>query len=257
MKHNIKTTLRPLVMGIGLLLASSPAFAQTVVLNGGLPNTGLPNSQASGDLSWADNQTSVTPGFSIDPGGSFSITGSGSYTVTHITVWDLINTGGSTAGMSLMGGLSGGSTFNTISSSYTATPASYGNGLGYVTQDGSDWPAATLQQLDFTVGVNLAAGQTYDFFLDGPYVNYPGVSELGDATYCNQFLMCANYGGQDDVLWLTTDGGSQSVSTSDGPNGVASGDAYAQVSVPDGGSALLLLGSSLAGLAFLRRRFGR
>jgi len=88
-------------------------------------------------------------------------------------------------------------------------------------------------------------------------VSYSGVSELGDATYCNQFLLCANYGGSDDVLWLTTGGDSQSVSTTDGLNGAASGDAYVQVSTPDGGSALVLLGSSLAGLAFLRRRFGR
>jgi hypothetical protein len=257
MKHNLKLTL---MAGMAVMLGGSAAFAQTVLIDGGaVPNTGLPYTQVQppGDLSWADSEATAVKadmgGYS-DPGGSFTIGGSGSYTVTGITVWDVVTTtAGAPTGLSLLGGVSTGSTFNTISSTYTATPGFYGDGLNYNPGNPDSYPPSTLYQVDFTVDLAVSAGSTYDFFLDGPYTYDTGLAADGLGPYSGPFLLCANYNTSDSVLWLENidlSGTSPSVGTYAG----VTGDAYAEVSLPDGGSALLLLGSSFAGLAWLRRK---
>jgi hypothetical protein len=183
----------------------------------------------------------------MDAGGSFSIVGSGTYTITGITVWDVVNTSaGTPTGLSLLNasGL-------TISSGFIATPATYGNGLNYNPGNPDGYPPATLYQLDFTVNETLSAG-SYQFFLDGPLTLYP------NGSYYNSFLLCANYGGPDPVPWLeniaATDGSSLTVGNW-ADYGVT-GDAYVQV-VPEPttmiAGALLLLPFGASTIRMLRK----
>jgi len=135
---------------------------------------------------------------------------------------------------------------------------------------GNSGDHAEVYQLDFAVNLTLTGGQTYDFFLNGPYTQWFTATSIPNNTarpeYYNAFLQAStgqSDGGADGkFLWLTyavdinspRTVESQDMSPLGGPS-----DANVQVfgNVPDGGSVLMLLGSSLAGLAFLRRRFGR
>ena len=227
-----------IVFAISLAAAMSTA-AQVIVEQGGLPYT-----QPSTDLTWADQESSANPaGGYMDAGGSFSITGSGTYTVTGITVWDVVNTSaGTPTGLSLLN-----ASGSTISSSYIATPDTYGNGANYNPGNPDGYPPATLYKVAFTVNETLSAG-SHQFFLDGPLTPYP------NGNYYNSFLLCANYGGPDAVPWLenigATDGSSLTVGNFDG----VTGNAYVQVTtVPEPGT-VLLVGTSLMGLLVVVRR---
>jgi hypothetical protein len=222
------------ILAVGLAGAMS-ASAAYVVEQGGLPYT-----QPSTDVSWADQESSANPsGGYMDAGGSFSIGGSGTYTVTGITVWDVVTTsaGAPTTGLSLLN-----ASGSTISSSYTATAATYGNGVDY-NENSSSWPASTLYKLDFTVNETLSAG-SYQFFLDGPLTLYP------NGNYYNSFLLYANDAGPDLVPWLNIPG--TVVTYPD-----TYGDAYVQV-VPEPttmmAGALLLLPFGASTLRILRKR---
>ena len=225
-------------MAVGLAGAMS-ASAAFVVEQGGLPYT-----QPSTDVSWADQESSATPSGYMDAGGSFSIGGSGTYTVTGITVWDVVTTSaGAPTGLSLLNG-SG----STISSGYTATVATYGNGANY-NENSTTWPASTLYKLDFTVNETLSAG-SYQFFLDGPLTLYP------NGNYYNSFLLCANDAGPDLLPWLNIPGTTPPVVTYSGVNG----DAYVEVDgtpVPEPttmiAGAMLLLPFGASTLRILRK----
>jgi hypothetical protein len=172
----------------------------------------------------------------MDVGGSFSIKGTGNYVVTGITVWDVVNTSaGAPTGLSLLN-----ANGSTISSGYTATVATYGNGQNYVPQNGDPgYPASTLYQLNFAVDVPMNAGSPYEFFLDGPLTVYP------NGSYYNSWLLCANYGGSDLIPWLEGlgVGGTPTVGTYDG----VTGDAYVQVY----GTAVPEPSTIIAGVAML------
>jgi hypothetical protein len=224
------------------LAAALPASATLLV------NRGLPTVQPSTDLSWADQESSVNPsGGYMDAGSSFTIGGSGTYTVTSITVWDVVTTSaGVPTGLSLLN-----ASGSAISSSYTATPATYG-GVAYNPGNPDGYPSATLYQLNFTVDVSVSAGLAYDFFLDGPLTAYP------DGNYYNSFLLYANYGGPDLVLWLENIGSGSSPFVGTYPG--VSGDAYVEVSgaaVPEPttmiAGALLLLPFGASTLRILRK----
>ena len=212
-----KLQIAILTISLAGAMSASAAF---VVEQGGLPYT-----QPSTDVSWADTESTANPsGGYMDAGGSFSIGGSGTYTVTGITVWDVVTTSaGTPTGLSLLNasGL-------TISSSYTATVATYGNGANY-NENSTTWPASTLYQLDFTVNETLSAG-SYQFFLDGPLTLYP------NENYYNSFLLYANDAGPDLVPWLNIPGTTPPVVTY--PD--TFGDAYVQV-VPEPTTMTLLL----------------
>ena len=240
-KGNMKK--RQMVIFAVSLAGAMSASAAYVVEQGGLPNT-----QPSTDLTWSDQESSANPsGGYMDAGGSFSIGGSGTYTVTGITVWDVINTGAPTTGLSLLN-----ASGSTISSGYTATPATYGNGQNYNPGNPDDYPPATLYKVVFTVNETLSAG-SYQFFLDGPLTLYP------NGNYYNSFLLFANYGGPHLVPWLeniaATDGSSLTVGTFAAYG--ATGDAYVQV-VPEPttmmAAALLLLPFGASTLRILRKR---
>jgi hypothetical protein len=260
MKLNSKLTITPLLAGMAVMAGGSPAFAQSLLVNDGLPTANVNSGTADqSNVAWADNESTATPANFIVPGGSFSIGGSGNYTLTDIRVWDV---NGPTTGLSLLGGLASSTmTVNPISTSYTVTPTTYPNGQTYQGSSGDFLP---LYQLDFSVDINLAAGQTFDFFLNGPFTFYSD-------EYVNPFL-AASASPSSPFLWLDvgdpaysdvptavtwfsgTGGGTLDGGTA-GPGWNQDSVADVQVfGTPDGGSALMLLGGSFAGLAWLRRK---
>jgi hypothetical protein len=235
-----KLQIAILAVGLAGAMSASAAF---VLEQGGLPYT-----QPSTDLSWASQNSPPLPGWA-DAGGSFSIGGSGAYTVTGITVWDVVNnSAGTPTGLSLLN-----ASGSPISSSFIATPATYGNGLNYNPGNPDDYPAATLYKVVFTVNETLSAG-SYQFFLDGGLPTlYP------DGSYYTPFLLCANYGGPDDVPVLFNVGATDGTKPYVG-NWAAygvTGDAYVQV-VPEPttmmAGVLLLLPFGASTLRILRKR---
>ncbi len=255
------------------LLIVLPASAVTLV-DRGLPTANL-NNAAGGNRSnvaWADSESSSSPSEYWIPGDSFAISGSGTYQVTDIRVWEVAN--GPTApgylptGQSLLGGLASGSTFSQIDSGYTVTPVTYSDGSTYQGQSGNYW---NLYQLDFSVNLTLAAGQTYNFFLNSPFV----AGDASGSTYYNAFLHASNAalsgspqdGSDGTFLWLDVNGASQTVQTWDSGTGAGTAgfpagwdknsDGNVQVfgsSVPDSANTLALFGFSLVGLALLRQK---
>ncbi|MGD0351650.1 MAG: hypothetical protein ABSB84_15250 [Verrucomicrobiota bacterium] len=242
MVNNRKINMKKLQIAIlaTALAGAMSASAAYVVEQGGLPYT-----QPSTDVSWASQNSPPLPGW-WDAGGSFSIGGSGTYTVTGITVWDVVNTSaGTPTGLSLLNA-SGA----TISSVYTATLATYGNGANYVDANPDGYPPATLYKLDFTLNETLSAG-SYQFFLDGGFPTlYP------DGNYYTPFLLCANDAGPDLVPWLENVGATDGTGTTVGTWPDTFGDAYVQV-VPEPttmiAGALLLLPFGASTLRLLRK----
>jgi hypothetical protein len=254
-----KVNMKKLQIAIlAISLAGAMSASATLLVNNGLPY--VQPSSPSTDVSWADEELSASPsGGYWDTGGSFSIGGSGTYTVTGITVWDVVNTSaGAPTGLSLLN-----ASGSTISSGYTATLGTYGNGVNYVPEN-SGYPLETLYQLNFTVDVPVSAGSPYDFFLDGPLTDYaglPGYVPSGSGDYFTQFLLYANDAGPDPVLWLGPLGvpGSPSVSAYPVADGI-NGDAYVQVfgaPVPEpttAGCFLLGLGALACFQRFTQKR---
>ncbi|HEX3798392.1 MAG TPA: VPDSG-CTERM sorting domain-containing protein [Verrucomicrobiae bacterium] len=259
MKHPFKNTLTPLVAGISIVLGGSSTYAQTLLVDRGLPtdNVNLPDPNPDrSNVAWADNEPAGTLPFA--PGDSFSLNTAA--TVTDIRVWEV---GGGQSPVTLLGGISG-SPIGVISTGVTATPVTYANGQGYLSQIGTSLP---ILQLDFTVALSLTAGQTFDFFLAN---TLPGSTQSPFIAASNAALSGSPQDGSDGTF-LFYDPNTGTVDTWDTGTGDGTydpgfagwdknSDANVQVfgvSAPDGGSTMLLLSSGFTGLAFLRRRLNR
>ncbi len=204
-----------LVSAGALFLASAfGVFAgdkNTILVDRGLPTANLNNGAGPdrSNVAWADNESSSTPTEYWLPGDSFQIPKPGIYGITSIRVWIV---GGSTDGLTLWGGVDG-STIVPISTTYTVTSVSYANGQTYQGGGGSPYP---IYQVDFTVNLNLMGGQTFDFFVDGPWASYEG-----GLYYVNSFLHASNkdlsgslqQGSDDWFLWLDRSGSGNVVET--------------------------------------------
>ncbi len=198
--------------------APQRSLADSLLLDRGLPTANLNNAAGNdrSNVAWADQETSSTPQEYWLPGDNFSLQTNAN--VTDIRVWVVaggISTPGSLPqGITLLGGDAGG-TISTISNSYTSQVTTYNNGQSYQGITGNYWD---IYQLDFAVNLNLAANQTYDFFVNQPFI-------LGDNSgdYFNAFLHASKSGlsgstqtGADNTfLWLHVNGASQSVETWD------------------------------------------
>lgn len=246
------------------LAATGPAFG-ALVFDRGLPTANLNNAAGSdrSNVAWADVESSSTPPGYWLPGDDFTLSGSGTYAVSKISVWTV---GAPTAGLTLMGGTGG--SIALVSSSYDSTKVTYLGGSTYQGSSGSD---IDLYQIDFNVNFNLAAGTLFEFFVDGwtPYGT--------DGSYRTNFLHASNKDkssstqeGADNIFkwyhvggsggpavetWFSGTGGG---TTGWGPGWDKNSDANVQVhasAVPEPETyTLALAGMVMVGLLGARRR---
>lgn len=185
------------ILGLACLAGVTNANADTMLFDRGLPTANLNTSTSPrSNVLWADWEATSVHSTFYQPGDDFTLAGIGPYQVNTIRVWSTDNTG-----LSLLGGLAGGSIVSQ-SSTYTSTlVTSYDGGLGY---KGNSGAYRDVYQIDFGVSIALNAGDTYQFFLDGPAAAYDG------GGYVNSFLHASDkdtsgstqQGADDTFLWL-------------------------------------------------------
>jgi hypothetical protein len=207
-----------------LLLASATgifAFETTTILfDRGLPTANLNNIAGvdRSNVAWADFESSIDPKtkYPVEywvPGDDFTISKPGKYEIRTIRVWivgdeiapsltTVQNTGGQTR-LTLWGGtVSSG--IKAISNKYSLTPVAYGNFTGY---QGNSELFRQIYQVDFCVAFDLNGGETFSFFVDGPWKPVSG-------GYVNVYLHASNRllsgfeqeGANDWFLWLHREG---------------------------------------------------
>ena len=193
------------------LVGGASAKADSLLFDRGLPTANLNNAAGSNrsNVAWANGASSNNPTEYYLPGDNFTLSGTGPYQIDDIRVW--VVGGSAPSGLSLLGGLAGSPTMSTISSSFSATSTTYADTTTYQGNSGSYIP---VYQVDFSVNVDLNAGQTYDFFLNGPWT-------ADGSVYVSPFLHASNgplsgstqEGADGQFLWLHVDGSSQDVET--------------------------------------------
>jgi hypothetical protein len=158
-KNNMsKSKLRIAFMSItlgGVVAVASPARAD-LLLDRGLPTANLNNAAGAdrSNVSWAFTQYTSDNYWLV--GDTFKNTSSQTWTINSIRLWTV----GQTDTAILRGGIDG-STIGVISG------ATYASAAPNDLYQGSSGSYIAMHQVDFAVNITLAAGQTYDFFLDG------------------------------------------------------------------------------------------
>ena len=135
-------------------LAGAMSANAGMLVDRGLPTANL-NNVAGADRSnvaWA--YTAYTSADYWLVGDTFANTSSDPWSIDTIRLWTV----GQTDAAILRGGVAGSSTMGVISD------ATYISGADYQGSSGSSIP---MHQVDFSVDITLAPGQTYQFFLDG------------------------------------------------------------------------------------------
>jgi len=241
-----------------LLIGVGQAFAAEVLLfDRGLPTANLNNSAGANrsNVAWADQESSATPTEYWLPGDDFTISAPGAYELSTISIW----TTSAPTGLTLWGGVAGGAMAQ-ISNSYVSSVVTYADATSYQKSSGS---FTDLYKIDFTVDWNVIGGQTYQFYLDGPWSTY------SSGTYVNPFLHSSNAalsgstqeGANNQFLWLHVNNGAQVVETWDslGSGWDKSSDANVQIygaQVPEP-SLLILLSLGIAGVSLASFRMKR
>jgi hypothetical protein len=235
------------------LASGTCAMGDTILFDRGLPIQNLNNAAGASrsNVAWADSEATNAPSQYYLPGDDFTLGGSGSYQVNDIRVWAIGDT--LPTGLSLLGGTGG--SIGAVSSTFTVTPTAYLGGAEY---QGTSGAFHQLYQIDFSVNLNLTAGQTFDFFVNSPWT-------ASGSAYVNTFLHASNAGlsgspqdGADgQFLWLHVNGASQNVETwfsgtGAGTAGFGAGwDKNSDANVQVLGTAAPLPSSAWAGLALL------
>jgi len=141
-------------------LAATMSASADLLVDRGLPTENLNNAAGSdrANVAWAFTQY-TSPDYWV-VGDTFQNTSSQTWDINQITLWTV----GTTASASLWGGIDGSSAIGVVSASGAVSPATYADGSTY---QGSSGSSIAMYQVNFAVNIALAAGQTYDFFLDG------------------------------------------------------------------------------------------
>jgi len=140
---------------------SGSALASAILLDRGLPTTNLNN--AAGDnrsnVAWADARVTDEDNMWVI-GDTFTNTSAQAWQINTIRMWTVRQS----LSLSLLGGLSGGS-IGVVGATGLVTPGVlYTNSSTYQATSGGP---RDIFQVDFAVNFLLAAGATYDFYLNG------------------------------------------------------------------------------------------
>ena len=248
MKRAIYLAIMALLVSAPMVLADDPPSGvsaagdkTTLLFDRGLPIINLNNDAGAfrSNISWADAEASSTPTEYWLPGDDFTISKPGKHGIRTIRVWivgDVPDGIGDEQGdeqrgkdaegqdqgehrghgrthLTLWGGIFG-SAIAPISKTYSVTPVTYVNGEIYQGWSGA-W--SQINQVDFAVDFELKGGQTFQFFVDGPWQLLDPTKPFDSATnpYANPFLHASNSGlsgsrqdGSDDFfLWLHRNNG--------------------------------------------------
>jgi hypothetical protein len=239
-----------LVTIVALAVANAQHLsADTMLVDRGLPVINLNNvaGASRSNVDWG----SVSSGSLV--GDTFTNTSSLTWSLSTIRIWtDGLLATPPTA--KLWGGINGTTPFGLLAASGSLSAVNYANGEGYQATGGDFYQ---LFQVDFSVNIQLAAGQTFSFFLDGADPSYPPYI-FAEAS--NAALGGSPHDGADGLMLKADVVGAALANvtmwTSLGDGWDKSSDLNVQVfgSVPDSGATLALLGCAFLGLGALRRR---
>lgn len=226
-----------------------------LLIDRGLPTANLNNAAGANrsNVAWVfANPPGSIPSDYYLYGDSFANTSAQTYSISTIRLWVV----GAITSVNLWGGLNGGS-ITSVSNTYAATPVTYSGGASYEGTSGGSIP---ITQIDFSVNITLAAGQTYDFFLDGT----GGTYTIPFTHASNAALSGSPQDGSDNLLLYAEVNGGNVVDVGSFSSGDPDGgwdkpsDLNVQVfgSVPDSGTTVAMLGLGLLGIAgfSLRKR---
>ena len=264
MKSAIRKTAILALTTIALSSAYS-VCAVSVLVDRGLPTANLNDPAGANRANIAFSAGGYTPNDYTVLGDTFVNTSASVWSINDIRLWSV----SPLATATLLSGIDGSGVYGSTAGTISATTYAVNDANGH-----NNFQAAgvmpplyyDLWQLDFTVNITLAPGQTYDFFLDGtgntatdfsgnalvvPYLHGSNAALSGSPQQGSDgmILLADVVNGSLDPASITSDSSAQFW---DKPF-----DFNVQVfgSVPDAGSTLVLLSSALGGLALLRRRF--
>lgn len=161
---------RKLVFGAGVAAVALVSLAwvtganAALLVDRGLPTINLNNSAGANRSNVAWTETGYSPANYWMVGDTFANTSSKIWFIDTIRLWTV----GATSAAALWGGIDG-SSIGLVSGSGTISNAAYADSSTYQGYSGT---YRDMHQVDFAVDIALAAGQTYDFFLDGTGGDY-------------------------------------------------------------------------------------
>lgn len=137
------------------------AVASPILVDRGLPTANLNNAAGvnRSNVAWALNPPAGSVPGNWVVGDSFTNSSSQTWNIDRISMWTILNP----TTTQLWGGLGGGA-ISSLAAGVISSPVFYADASTY---QGTSGTFREMRQLDFAVNIMLAAGATYEFYLDG------------------------------------------------------------------------------------------